>query len=202
MDVPQDDPQVVNQVINQVDHPCQIIPDLRHLWNKYIKPPRFRMETLASVIRCPIKDRWAASLDLKDAYLHVPIHPSDQRWLRFQVEGRSYKFVCLPFGLSTAPRVFTLIVRSVAAYLRRRGVNLCTYLDDWLIYGDTYQSTQHQISLVIQEVQRLGFVINGPKSNLTPTQTPEYLGAQLDLVRGRAVPSREEGTTSWHVSIY
>lgn len=45
--------------------------------NKYIKPPKFRMETLRSVLQCPIKDSWAATLDLKDAYLHVPILPQD-----------------------------------------------------------------------------------------------------------------------------
>jgi hypothetical protein len=158
--------------------------------NKSIRPPKFRMETLASVMRCPIKNKWAASLDLKDAYLHVPIHRHDQRWLRFQILGQTYQFRCLPFGLSTAPRVFTLVVRAVAAYLRRRGMNLCMYLDDWLIYGETYQSTLNQISLVVREVQRLGFIINGPKSSLSPTQSPEYLGAVLNLREGRAYPSQ------------
>jgi hypothetical protein len=157
--------------------------------NKCIKPARFRMETLVSVLRCPIKNKWAASLDLKDAYLHVPILPADQRWLRFQVQGQTFEFVCLPFGLSTAPRVFTLMVRAVVAYLRRRGVNLCTYLDDWLVYGETRLSTLNHLRLVVREVQRLGFVINGPKSSFIPTQLPLYLGAQLDLVKGRAVPS-------------
>jgi hypothetical protein len=59
--------------------------------NKYVKPLKFRMDTLASVMRCPIKDKWAASLDLKDAYLHVPIHRHDQRWLRFQIQGQTYQ---------------------------------------------------------------------------------------------------------------
>ncbi len=159
--------------------------------NQFIKPRRFRMESLASVLQCPIKDMWAASIDLKDAYLHVPIAPAHQRWLTFQVEGQSYRFRCLPFGLSTAPRVFTRVAKAVAAYLRRRGVNLCVYLDDWLIYARSCQETARAIALVVQVVQDLGFLVNVKKSNLNPSQCPQFLGAQLDLNRGLATPTQE-----------
>ncbi|PIK38801.1 hypothetical protein BSL78_24356 [Apostichopus japonicus] len=35
------------------------------------------------------KGLWAASVDLQDAYLHIPIHPRHQRYLAFQYAGRS-----------------------------------------------------------------------------------------------------------------
>ena len=159
--------------------------------NRFIKPQSFRMETLASVLRCPIKHRWAASLDLKDAYLHVPISPCYQKWLRFQIDGQAYKFVCLPFGLSTAPRVFTRVVKEVGAYLKRRGVNMCQYLDDWLVYADSRAETTHHIQLVIQVITSLGFLVNYKKSQLDPSQLITYLGARLDLKKGLATPSQE-----------
>lgn len=34
-----------------------------------------------------------ASLDLKDAYLHVPMNKSARRWLRFHLNGTAYKFL-------------------------------------------------------------------------------------------------------------
>jgi hypothetical protein len=110
------------------------------------------METLAMVLRQPIKNKWAASIDLKDAYLHIPIQPRDQKWLRFKILGQAYMFKCLPFGLSTAPRVFTLVVRAVGAYLKRRGVNLCMYLHDWLIYGNSPRETSRYMQLTLQRV--------------------------------------------------
>ena len=70
--------------------------------NKYIKPKRFRMESLAIVLKAPIRGRWATSIDLKDAYLHIPINQDHQRWLRFHIKDQAYAFRCLPFGLSTA----------------------------------------------------------------------------------------------------
>ena len=162
--------------------------------NKFIKPKRFRMETLASVLACPIKGMWAASLDLSDAYLHVPISPQDQRYLRFKVQGQTYEFRCLPFGLSTSPRVFTLLVRAVAAYLKHRGVNICCYLDDWLIYGPSPLETQCLVELVVSTVRDLGFLINLKKSNMVPTQSPLFLGAQINLTEGIVVPSPERVT--------
>ena len=98
-------------------------------------------------------------------------------------------FTCLPFGLSTAPRVFTRVVREVGTYLRRRGVNICQYLDDWLVYAKSREETAHHIQLVIQVITRLGFVVNYKKSYLVPTQSPIYLGARLDLSKGRVMLS-------------
>ncbi|XP_072016970.1 uncharacterized protein [Amphiura filiformis] len=149
------------------------------------------METLATVLTCPIKDCWATSIDLKDAYLHVPIYPNDQKWLKFRVKDQTYMFRCLPFGLSTAPRVFTRIVKTVAAYLRRKGLNLCVYLDDWLIYSRSRVEALHHIKMVQETVTSLGFVINVKKSNFVPTQIPQFLGARLHLSEGLARPSPE-----------
>ena len=47
---------------------------------------------------------WMIKLDLKDAYLQVPIHPDHQKFLVFEWSNRFYQFKCLPFGLFTAPR--------------------------------------------------------------------------------------------------
>jgi hypothetical protein len=36
---------------------------------------------------------WTTSIDLKDAYFHVPIHTSYQKFLRFQVLGKVYHYI-------------------------------------------------------------------------------------------------------------
>jgi hypothetical protein len=170
------------------------IINLRPL-NQFIRPQRFRMETLATILKSDIIGSFATSIDLKDAYLHIPIHPSHHRWLRFSINGQCYAFRCLPFGLSTAPRVFTRVVMAVAAYLRRRGIQIFMYLDDWLVLAKTEAEAREKTQVVIQVAQDLGFVINQKKSHLVPTQTPLYLGAVLDLRNGIVVPSPERVAT-------
>ena len=159
--------------------------------NHFIKPKKFRMESLSTILRSPIKGNWATSIDLKDAYLHIPIHPSQFRWLRFMINKQAYAFRSLPFGLSTAPRVFTRVVKEVGACLRRRGIQIYMYLDDWLILGPTARETVNITQTVMKIVSELGFIINIEKSCLTPSQTPSFLGARIDLLSGYVVPSQE-----------
>ena len=45
----------------------------------------------------------------------------------------SVQFTSLPFGLATAPHVFTLIVKEVKLMALTRGIRLHQYLDNWLI---------------------------------------------------------------------
>jgi hypothetical protein len=152
-------------------------------------PRPFRMETLSAILTVIQPGGWGATLDLKDAYLHVPMHESARRWLRFYMNGAAYEFRVLPFGLSAAPRTFTRVVKSVAEFLRRGGIQIFVYLDDWLIVAPTPQLLQRDILTVCELVSRLGFLINHAKSKLVPTQRILYLGAVVDLRVGRVYPS-------------
>lgn len=74
-------------------------------------------------------------LDLKDAYLSIPIAKAHWKYLRFQWKAQNYEFRMLPFGLASATRVFTKILKPVAAGLRKKGIRLLIYLDDILVPG-------------------------------------------------------------------
>ena len=101
--------------------------------NQYVKTEHFRMEGLYLLPDLLQAQDWMVRLDLKDAYLQVPIHLNHQHLLTFQWEGKNYMFKCLPFGLSSAPRVFTKLLKPVVGFLRQIGCRLIIYLDDMLI---------------------------------------------------------------------
>jgi hypothetical protein len=82
------------------------------------------MDTLSKVLNLVKTGDWAISLDLKDAYLHVPIFHTHRKYLRFCIQNQCYQFKVLCFGPTSAPRVFTKIVSVVAAYLRTLGIRL------------------------------------------------------------------------------
>ena len=52
-----------------------------------------------------------ASIDLKDTYFNIPIFGLHRKYLRFIWKNQRYKFTCLPFGYSLAPRVFTKVFK-------------------------------------------------------------------------------------------
>ena len=109
----------------------RLIIDLSVL-NHFVYTETFKMETQRKVKDAIQLNDWAFSLDLTDAYLHVPIHPRSHKYLRFTLGGRVYQFKALPFGLSTSPFVFTLLMKVIATFLRKRAITLHPYLDDWL----------------------------------------------------------------------
>lgn len=101
--------------------------------NTYLEIPTFQMETAGSVAAAVQPGDWATSLDLTDAYFHVPIAPWFRKYLRIVVKGKIYQYRALPFGLSTSPRVFTKMLEPVAVFLHSRGIKIHRYLDDFLI---------------------------------------------------------------------
>ena len=77
----------------------RLILDLS-LLNRYIEKQAFKMETVKSVRQAMRLNDWAVSIDLTDAYLHVPIHRQSRKYLRFVHEDQVYHFSALPFGMS------------------------------------------------------------------------------------------------------
>ena len=73
--------------------------------------------------------------DLKSGYHHIDICQPHQQFLGFQwalggAGSRYFCFTVLPFGLSSAPYLFTEIFRPVVRYWRGLGIHLVLYLDD------------------------------------------------------------------------
>lgn len=123
-----------------------------------------------------------ASLDLEDAYFLVPIFEQDRKFLRFQWRGRTFQFAALPFGLSTAPFIFSKIMKPVVTYLRRRGFQSVIYLDNFLLLGASLEECQANVSASINFLQSLGFIVNYAKSKLQPYNQCKYLGFVFDSV--------------------
>ncbi|CAJ0933615.1 unnamed protein product [Ranitomeya imitator] len=88
------------------------------------------MESLRSVIASMEKGEFLASIDIQDVSLHIPILPSHQRFLRFVVQEDHFQFAALPFGLATAPRVFTKVMTAAVAILHTRVVALLIQSDN------------------------------------------------------------------------
>ena len=120
--------------------------------NRSIDCPTFLMESAQSVRDLLSAGQWVASIDLKDAYLHVPIRRSFRKYLRFALEGKVWQFRCLPFGLSIAPWAFTKIMAAVGSMLRLKGVQIHMYLDDWLIRNFSRTSLKNDVHLSMNPV--------------------------------------------------
>ena len=159
--------------------------------NKFLRAGTFKMETPETIRTSLCQGEWVTSVDFKDAYFHIPIHPQSRKYLRFHLQGQSYQFKALPFGLSTAPMEFTTVVKEVKLMAQSQGIRIHQYLDDWLVRAQTYQDCTKHTKALVALCQTLGWVVNLEKSELVPKQIFDFVGYQYDLSMGRVRPTQD-----------
>ena len=146
----------------------------------FVLSPHFKLEGL-QVARDLIREgNWFSRVDLKDAYLHVPLHPQIRPWFRYRLLGKVFQWRTIPFGFKDSPRMFQKLMVEALTPLRGQGIRLVIYLDDVLLISPSYQQCLEEANVLASHLLRLGFVLNLKKSELEPTQVKTFLGANMD----------------------
>ena len=99
------------------------------------------------------------------------------------LEGCTYQFTCLQFGLSPSARLFTRTLKPVIAFLRSMGIRLLIFLNNILIMADSPERAAEHTEIVIRVLDSLGFVIKKKKSILKLTQTIPFLGFIVNSIK-------------------
>ena len=164
------------------------ILDLSNL-NLFLKAEKFKMETPETIRTSLQQGEWVTLIDFKDAYFHIPIQEQSRKYLRFHVQGQTYQFKALPFGLSTAPMEFTVIAKEVKLMAIHKGIRIHQYLDDWLVRATSHRLCLKHTQTLETVCQKLGWLVNMEKSELVPKQVFNFVGYQFDLESGRVRPT-------------
>ena len=159
----------------------RIIFDLTEL-NTFVRKKHFRMDSLWDIMELIRPGDFFISIDLSDAYYCIAIHILSSPFLTFVFQGIYYQFTCLPQGLTSAPRIFTKVMRVVMSFLRSRSIRIAAWIDDFLISASSSALCKEQAFHSIRTFQELGFVPNMEKSQLTPSQRICHLGLVWDSV--------------------
>lgn len=164
--------------------------DCRRL-NEHLRKRSFRMESLSTAVQLLQPEDWMIKVDLRKAYLTIPIARKHQRLLRFRWRDCDYQFRAMPFGLSCAPLVFTKMMRPVVAQWRSKGIRCVIYLDDLLLMAVSPRQAIQHAQIVLQDLMDLGLSPSLKKSVLRPSQEMEFLGATINThLRRLSLPKR------------
>jgi hypothetical protein len=136
--------------------------------NTFVEYLHFKMENISSLVDLLRPNDFIATIDLKDAYFTVPIHADHSKFLRFCWNGLVHEFIVLPFGLASAPCVFTKLMKPIIAYLRGKFIRIIIFLDDIAVLGNSFADCSQNVSTVIKVLEEMGFVVNIEKSSLLP----------------------------------
>ena len=151
--------------------------------NHYVQYQHFKMDNLSMVKTVIRPYDYMVKVDLKDAYQCIPVHQKDRRFMRLKWKGTLYQFTCLPFGLASAPRQFTRLMKPIVTELRKLGVRLLIYLDDILLFNQDPSRLVTDTNSLTHLLSNLGLVLNTKKSVTIPTREIEFLGMEIDSVK-------------------
>ena len=138
------------------------------------------METLRLVLSLITPGCYLASLNLKDAYYSVPIHPDHTKFLKFIWKNQLCKFLVLPNSLCCSPRKFTKLMKAPIAILRLDGHIIAIYVDDLINVGLTFDECVENLIASIKLLNSLGFIIYPDKSISLPKQEITFLGFNIN----------------------
>ena len=77
----------------------------------------------------------------------------------------------------------------ISLIMHRHGFRILRYLDDWLVFGSSFQNLVRAKDFLLWLCQELGVLVNLSKSSLTPTQSLDYLGMRLQTLPLRVFPT-------------
>ena len=136
-----------------------------------------------------------AKVDIKQAYRIIPVHPEDRHLLGVQWQGSVVVDKVLPFGLRSAPIIFTAVADALQWIMERKGVeNVFHYLDDFITVGPPDSSQcQSNLSGIIQTCKLTGTPLEVEKCE-GPATIITFLGMELDtqLMQIRLPPEKLE----------
>ena len=104
-------------------------------------------------------NNWTVSIDLRDAYLHLHIHPQSRKYLRLVSGNQVFQFTAL-LSEYPCPWIFTKLIDVIAAHLRHCAISTFLYLDNWLIRDLIRSRLISHTIYCPQMVQSLRFIPN------------------------------------------
>ena len=122
-----------------------------------------------------------AKMDIQRAYRNIPVAPVDRHLLGFLWDGKVYVDKVLPFGLRSAPLIFSAIADALLWIMHRRGVSWAIhYVDDFLTMGSPNSNEcQSNMEIMQETCTRAGLPLE-PAKTQGPLSTLTFLGIELD----------------------
>lgn len=143
------------------------------------------IDQAVSIIQTLGKGTQLSKLDLKNAYRMVPVHPDDQPLLGIRWEGAVYLDAALPFGLRSAPKIFSAVADALTWVMQTEGIqHLLHYLDDFLFLGlPGSRQARAVLEKALEVCKSLGVPV-APNKTEGPSTTLTFLGITIDTVTG------------------
>ena len=126
-----------------------------------------------------------AKMDIRQAYRNIPVAPEDKPLLGMKWEGHTYIDQVLPFGLRSAPMIFSAIVDALLWVMKKKGVSWAIhYIDGFLTIEAPGKEECMQNTLLMQSICEDAGLPMEPSKSVGLTTEIVFLGILIDSIRG------------------
>ena len=147
--------------------------------NRFMEHKHFKMTGTGDWKALCRKDLYMASLDVKDAYLHIPSAREDIPLQRYKWRGAIWELRALPFGMAQAPWAFTKFMEPLLRRWRRlHGISVLAWIDDFILGHPDKDHLQKALQEILDDLSLAGIRVNTKpnKSVLVPTKRLTWCG--------------------------
>jgi hypothetical protein len=153
--------------------------------NKNLRKRKFKMETLQREGRSLFeRSQYCSTADISSEYHHIEMADSAHPLLGFEWQGVFYCFKVLPFGLSSAPWLFTTIMSHSIRFICYTGEDVIAFLDDCIFGESTAHGTVTSAQRMLSVLREFGWLIHPTKCVGTTSAIQVFvaLGMLVNLV--------------------
>lgn len=167
-------------VIPKSNGNLRICVDLRAVNTQIGPAPAFKMDGIERVLDMLPKGAFMVTMDVRDGYLQLPMNETAKRFLGFRWGAEVFRYVKLPFGLNSAPALFTRVMGVIVRHCREKGMFILAYLDDVILWHEDRSTlVQHRDELE-RCLRSVGWERAPEKGSWTPSQRVLFLGFEID----------------------
>ena len=167
---------IIKPSMSEWSFPCLLVPkkgttkkrlvvDFRHL-NMQSELPSYPLIDIDEFL-CDLgshKSMYYTTLDLKNAYLQVPLTERSQKLCSFVCSSGQYSFLRAPFGLNALPLAFARLIDEVLRGIKHKFTQ--SFIDDILVYSKTFVEHLEHIAIVLQRLRDAGLTVEPRKTHI------------------------------------
>lgn len=127
--------------------------------NRAIKREHYHLKTVDEVIEKLPQAKVFSKFDATHGFWHIKLDEPSSKLLTFNTPFGRYRYLRLPFGVSSAPEVFSKRVQEMFSDIK--GVECI--VDDILVWGETIAEHDSRVQQMLQRCREMNFKLNKSK---------------------------------------
>ncbi|XP_064472919.1 uncharacterized protein LOC135387751 [Ornithodoros turicata] len=167
-------------VVRKPDNTHRLCVDFRRL-NEVLKADAQPIPRADHMFADIGEKKFFTKLDFSKGYWQIPLERESRAKTAFSTESGLYQFRYMPFGLKTAPAVFTKVMRKLFDDLP----DVRHYYDDVLVASDTWSEHMATLKQVFEKIRDAGLTVRPTKCEIGHDEV-NFLGHKIG--KGKVSP--------------